>query len=304
MGLVRDPIEVRPYDFQRPHQLSRLQLDALTLLMESYLRVAASFLSTYLRTPVQIQQGHTRQLSYEEFSDSVPTPSVLTIVSQAPHPGSILIQCEPTVALAMIDRALGGPGLGPYMTRELTEIEQTIFRRIVERLLDIFAQSVSSIVSVEPRVEAIEHNLAFAQIAGEGDLMMVMDQNVSLDDCRGGLYWAWPYGSIKPFVEAVVRHSGWSRDGDVDLVKPQPDRMLRHVEQTRLTAEVVLGRTEVTLREFSQLKSGDAVVLQSRSDKPLTLALSNKAKFDVVPGRRRERVAVRVIGKREGDSHV
>ena len=79
MGLVRDRTEVRAYDFQRPHQLSRLQLDAITLITESYLRVAANFLSSYLRTPVQLQHLATDQMPYERFAENVKTPTVLSV---------------------------------------------------------------------------------------------------------------------------------------------------------------------------------------------------------------------------------
>ena len=172
MGLVRDRAEVRSYDFQRPHQLSRLQLDAITLITESYIRVASNFLSSYLRTPVQIQHLATDQMPYERYADNVKTPTVLTVYTLNPYPGSALVECDPVLALSIIDRALGGPGLGKYPGRELTEIEQTIFRRVMDRLLELMRQSWGSMANFEPRVESVEYSPAFAQIAGESDLVI------------------------------------------------------------------------------------------------------------------------------------
>lgn len=302
MGLVRGRAEVRPYDFQRPHQLSTFQLDAITLIIESFLRGASNFLSTFLRTPVQLQQVSTVQMPYEQYANTIVTPTVLTVFTHSPQPGSALIECGPEIALAMIDRALGGPGFGQYPPRELTEIEQTIFRRIMERLLDLYRQSWTALLAFTPHVETIEHNPAFAQIAGEGDLVAVVRQQIALDGHRGQLIWVWPYTSINPFAVAVSKH-GWGREEDADQIAARSDLMIHHMERAMLQAQVILGRSEITLGEFSQLKAGDVVVLKNRYDKPLVMAVSGVDKFHVVPGRSHGHLAVRVVSRLEEERH-
>lgn len=296
MGIVKYPGDIRPYDFQRPHQLSRMQLDAVTLVTESYIRVAANFLSTYLRTPVQIQHVRTEQLPFDTYLEQIETPSVLVVFSQAPLPGNALWQCPPSIALAMIDRALGGPGVGGHAMRELTEIERTIFRRMADRLLQLLSQHWAAMLATEPKVEAIEHNPAFTQVAGEGDLVMIMHHQITLDGTRGEWVWVWPYSGIQPFTEAVSRHGRSGRDDGIESVIPRPDDMRRHVEQAPVTARVVMGRTHLSLGEFSQLSAGDVVVVDTRVDQALKMVVSQREKYQVVPGRRHGHLAVRVVG--------
>ncbi|MCY0881903.1 MAG: flagellar motor switch protein FliM, partial [Firmicutes bacterium] len=88
MGLVADNSSIRLYDFQRPHQLSRMQTDAINLLMESFLRIAGNFLTTFLRTPVQMEMGALDQISYDQYVDNVALPSVLTVFHANPLPGT------------------------------------------------------------------------------------------------------------------------------------------------------------------------------------------------------------------------
>ena len=211
------------------------------------------------------------------------------------------MECDPVLALAIIDRALGGPGLGKYPGRELTEIEQTIFRRVMDRLLELMRQSWASMLNFEPRVESVEYSPAFAQIAGESDLVMVLRQQMMIDGHRGHLIWVWPYASVQPFAVAVSRH-GWGRDDGTETVHPKREEMMRHVSRAPVQARVILGRTEITLGEFSQLKVGDAIVFKNRSDQPMTLALSNADKFECVAGRAGGHLAVRVVAKMEDDS--
>ncbi len=297
MGLVGERAEIRSYDFQRPHQLNQLQLDAIALIMESYLRAAASFLSTYLRTPVQMQLVSAGQTPFEQYADAVASPTILTVASQLPLPGTFLVECPIEVALAMIDRALGGPGAEHYPLRELTEIEQTIFQRVMQRLLDLYGKSWNAILAFEPKIETVEQSPAFAQIAGEGDLVAIVKLHVQLDGHRGLLTWVWPYATVSPFAAAVGKH-GWGRE-EGEEVEPRPEDMARLVAGTTVPVQVIWGRTELTMGEWQQLKVGDVVVLETRYDKPLPLTIGGLDKYYVLPGRYRGRLATRVIGRME-----
>jgi len=300
MGVVRESTPgIRPYDFKRSRQLNRGEVDALTSILAGFWRAVASFLSTYLRTPVQIQAGPLEQIDYELLLEGLKPPTVLAVFSEPPAPGHAIIECAPTVALGMIDRALGGPGQTTYQSRQLTEIEQIIFRRILERMLVFYRESFEPVINLEPKVTVLEHSPAFTQIAGEGDLILVQRQTVILDGQKGWMTLAWPYVHIHPLAEAAVRYIQ-ARDGLQTLVEAKPEEMRRHVERLPVEAAVILGRTEITLGEFSHLKVGDAIVLKNRFDQPLIMRMSNRNKFQVLPGRVGSRLAVRVIGRAEG----
>ncbi|NMP23077.1 flagellar motor switch protein FliM [Sulfobacillus harzensis] len=298
MGLVREHEGVRPYDFQRPHQLSRGQLDAVTTVLTTFWRSAANVLATYLRTPVQLQHMTVEQVPYEEMLQTIKVPAVLGVFNAAPNPGSAMIECAPMVALAMVDRSLGGPGVGEMPSRRLTEIEQSIIRRLFERILAVYRDVWQPMAPIEPKMQAMEHNPSFAQVAAEGDLVVVARQQVGVDGHRGHLALVWPYANIEPLAEAALKYQ-LIRDGTMENVVPKPEAMLRHVEAAPVTGSVLLGRTDITLGDFSQLKVGDAVILKNRYDQPLMLRLSNREKFLVLPGKSHGKLAVRVISRME-----
>jgi flagellar motor switch protein FliM len=300
MGVVRDSDRIRPYDFQRPHQLSRIQLDGVTNIFATFWRTSGNFLSAYLRTPVQLQQMSVYQVNYEELIQSLNAPAVLGVFDSTPLPGSALFECTPTIAVAMIDRALGGQGIGVTASRRLSDIEQTIMKRIFERLLGIYGDVWEPLAGIRPKLLSMEHNPAFAQIAGEGDLVLVSRQQLSIDSNRGQMMMVWPYLNVAPLAEAAVR-AQLVRDGSLENVDVKRDAMKKHVESVAVHGSVLLGKTELSLGEFDQLKVGDAIVLKNRFDQPLVLRLSNRDKFLVLPGRSRGRLAVRVISRRGAD---
>ncbi len=298
MGLIREHEGVRPYDFQRPHQLSRGHLDTVSAVLSTFWRSAANVLATYLRTPVQLQHMTVEQVPYEEMLQTIKVPAVLGVLHSPPQPGSAIIECAPIVALAMIDRSLGGPGIGDVPVRRLTEIEQSIIRRVFERLITVYRDVWQPMAPIEPKIQTMEHNPSFAQIAGEGDLVLVSRQQVTVDGHRGHLSLVWPYANIQPLAEAALKYQ-LVRDGALDNVVAKPEEMRRHVEAAPVRGTVVLGRTDITLGDFSQLKEGDAVVLKNRYDQPLTLRLSTREKFLVLPGKSHGKLAVRVISRME-----
>lgn len=300
MGLVREHEAVRPYDFQRPHQLSRAQLDAVNGMVATFWRSGANFLSAYLRTPVQLQQLTVNQIPYEELVQSIRMPAVLGVFQADPLPGTALLECTPSIAVAMIDRALGGQGVGVTAARRLSEIEQTIMRRVFERLLGLYADLWEPMVGFQPKLVTMEHNPAFAQIAGEGDLVLVARQQITIDANRGQLMMVWPYVNVAPLAEAAVR-AQLVRDGSLANVDVKREEMQRHVESVAIHGSVLLGKTELSLGEFDQLKVGDAIVLKNRYDQPMTMRMSNRDKFLVLPGRSRGRLAVRVISRKGED---
>lgn len=300
MGLVRDNDRMRPYDFQRPHQLSRAQLDAVTAVSAGFWRASANFLSAYLRTPVQLQHLEAHQVNYDELIQSLKSPVVLGVFESEPLPGLALFECSSSIAVAMIDRALGGHGVGVSAARRLSDIEQTIMKRIFERVLGLYGDVWEPLVGIRPKLTSMEHDPAFAQIAGEGDLVLISRQQVAIDSNRGQMMMAWPYPNVAPLAEAAVR-AQLVRDGAMENVEVKRDAMQRHVESVTVHGTVLLGKTELSLGEFDQLKVGDALVLKNRFDQPLVLRLSNRDKFLVLPGRSRGRLAARVISRREGD---
>jgi len=237
-------------------------------------------------------------VNYEVMIEGIKVPAVLGIYTSAPNPGNVIFECSPIVALAMIDRALGGPGVGDWPARRLTQIEQSIVKRLFDRMLGLYRDVWQPMMAIDPKIATMEHSPAFAQIAGEGDLVVVARQQVGLDGHRGQMTMVWSYASIMPLAEAALKFQ-LMRDGSLDNVVVKPREMRKHVESVPVRGTVLLGKTDITLQEFSQLKVGDALVMQNRYDQPLTLRLANRGKFQVLPGKSHGHIAVRVISRME-----
>jgi len=305
VGVVKDAAvaQVRPYDFRRPYQLNKLQLEAIGVVSEGFCRAAANLLTSYLHAvPSDVVFTGLTQIPYEEFLETTPIPSVLNVFSHPPEPGTALMRFDVDLALMVVDRALGGPGVSNGPGRPLTEIEQAVFGRFALRLLGLYAQSWSAAHAFSIRLEGTEFNPVFAQIVGQGDLVAVSHFEMSLDEgSRGGFQLVWPYATIRPLAQALASH-GWAREDEVSPKTPS-SAMHRQVEETPMEVSAILGRARLSLAEFSQVSAGHVIVLDRRHDDPLDIEVGGVAKFQGLAGQHRGQRAVRIVGRRPGGSN-
>lgn len=297
MAFPKESQGVRSYDFRRPYQLSKLQVEAMTMVSEGFARAVSNFTSGYLRALAGVHFLGIEQVSYEEYAAGVPTPSVLHVFSHPPDAGNALAQFGSELAFVVIDRALGGPGIKLDQQRELTEIERAVFNRYAQKVLDLYAQAWNSVAQFGCKIEATEFNPAFTQIVGQGDLVVVTRFAITLDEVEDRFSLIWPYSAIRPYANALATHA-WNREGESGP-EVRSEAMAQQVQATQVEVQAVLGRARITLREFSQIEPGHVIVLDRRHDDALELNVDGMPKFAVVPGKSRGQLAVRVVGRKE-----
>src|SRR6266702_7951487 len=78
----------QPYDFRRPDRIAKDQLRAIHLLHENFARSLASSLSAYLRAYVMVNLVSVEQLSFMEFTQCLPSPTILIALGMKPYAGN------------------------------------------------------------------------------------------------------------------------------------------------------------------------------------------------------------------------
>jgi flagellar motor switch protein FliM len=268
------------YDFRRPDKFSKDQLRTLQMLHETFARLAGSGLSAYLRTPISIDLISLEQVPYEEYLRSI-NQSVFTIMSLPPLAGQAVLELEFGLVFSMIDRMLGGPG-SAFSRNVLTDIERPLVRQMIERMFHALKTAWEGVVVVNPGIEGLETSAQFVQIAPPNDIVVTILFEVKLGQQRSAMSLCIPYLLLKPitaklsaqrwFVNSSRRHS------------PANRRMLTYqVERSSVEAIVELGKAKVRMREFVNLKKGDILRLNQKTDDSLTLLVGDVPKFEGKP---------------------
>ncbi len=284
---------IKRYDFRRPDKFSKDQLRTLQIIHESFARLLATHMSAYLRTMVEGEVVSVAQMSYDEFIRSLANPTLMAVVSFPPLEGNGLIEIPPDLSFVIIDRLLGGPGTVPPRLRELTEIEQTVMRRVLNRAVTSLGEAWESLVPMQPRLERVEVNPQFVQLVPPLDMVVVVVVRMHWRGMDGRMNICIPHGALETVAPRLSAHYLFGSNQTVESGK-HVEELQRRVAAMSVPVTVTLGHTQVTVGELLELAPGDVVRLETRVGDDLPVRVGDKTKFHARPGRIGSRLAVEI----------
>jgi len=287
--------KVKVYDFRRPSKFSKDQLHTLHVIHDNYARALSTFLSGQLRMPVQMEVLSVEQLTYEEFMISIPNPTILNICSCYPLEGNMILEINPNLGFAILDRLLGGQGQGqaPVKTRSLTEIEETVMERIVKRMLGYLAKPWENIIEIEPSLDRVENNPQFMQLVSPNEVMMIVSIETRMGDVQGMMNICMPFLVLEPIMDKLSVRLYYSSSAE----KYSPENMSliqNKLATTRLPIKAILGGSRITVKDLLELSVGDVIPLEKRVGAEMDLVIGDNTKFMGKPGMYEGKLAIQI----------
>ena len=293
--------KVRLYDFKRPNKFAKDQLRTLEMIHENYARLVSTFLAGYLRSFVTVELITVEQLTYYEFTNSLSNPTILTLCDASPLSGSIILEVSPSLTYSIIDRVLGGNGGNDIKLRNFTEIEESIMRSLLNKMVNLLVEPWQNVIEISPRVTKLETNSQFIQIMSPNEIIALITMRVKIGEAEGMINLAIPHLSVEPIINKISTRFWFTstgnnrQEGDAALLE-------RRIENASVLLKVVLGECSITVDEFCNLQSGDVLCLGRTCEEPLDMYVDNKPVFRVKPGLKKNRIAVKVVDiVRRGD---
>jgi len=212
--------KIKVYDFKRPDKFNKDQLRAIQMIHEAFARQLTTVMSTLIRSIVAAEVASVDQLAYEEFVNSLVQPTVIGTLEMYPFNGNALIEMNPNLVFAIIDRLLGGKGEFTGKARELTDIEKTVTERILMRMLELLEESWSTVVDVRFRLEGMESNPFFVQICPPRDMVLLVIMKMNIGEVEGMISLCIPYFLMEPVIDKLSSQQWFvstSRKGNEDV---------------------------------------------------------------------------------------
>lgn len=286
--------KVKVYDFKRALRFSKDQIRSLTRIHDNFARLLTTYFSAQLRTYIQITVGSVDQLPYEEFIRSIPKMTVLNVFEVQPLQGRIIMEVNPNIAYAMMDRVMGGIGSSVNKIENLTEIETKIISNIFEKSLENYQEAWESIIEIEPMMEEFEVNPQFLQMVSPNETVVVISLNIQVGEASGMINLCIPHVVLEPIIPKLSVHY-WMQS---DRKEPKPieiEALKSQIRLADLTISAELGSSELSIQDFLQLQSGDVIPLDRSIDQPLVVKIGGKPKFIGQPGKLNKKIAVQII---------
>lgn len=291
--------KIKSFDFRfnkRLDKFSNNQLQTLRTLHENFTRLLNNSLSVYLRTRVEATIVGIEQISYGDFIASIGIPSILSIYSMDPLPGSGIVQVDLNLVFSIIDRLLGGPGWFPQKLRDLTDIERTLMQRFMARMLNSYRESWNYLLTLSLKIEALDSNPQFIpRIIPLDQTVAYVSMELKVGDMAGVMNFCLPYLVLQS-ISGQLNDFQWSPSlaAGRGVTEQDMQQLTRNVERADVDVEVELGQTMVSLRDLVAMQPGDVILFDKPTDQPLVARVNEKEKFRVFPGAFRDKLAVQV----------
>ncbi|QNI35281.1 flagellar motor switch protein FliM [Edaphobacter albus] len=252
------------YVFSRAGQISNDQMRAITTVNDLFARNLMHSLGGWLRTPFRVKLVAGEQLPFSEFLERLSPMTYICSVRLEPLGAVGLLELDLGLVAPIVDVLLGGIGRSSTV-RELTDIEETIMRSVVEMVGQELTLAWQP-VGLEFVLEKRETEAQAARMMTLGEKTLCVSFEVRMPEIQGGLNLCLPAVVLNAILRRLISEGDRPRRRS----KESATRMRESVKDA--SVEVVLQLPAIKLRasEIAELEPGSilrfAVPKHQRSD--------------------------------------
>jgi flagellar motor switch protein FliM len=278
----------QPYDFRRPDRIAKDQLRAIHLLHENFARALGSSLSAYLRAYVVVNLVSVEQLSFIEFSRALPSPSCLVSLGMKPFEGNAVLEINTGLVFPILEMLLGGSQKAALkITREITEIEQSILDGLFRITLHDLKIAWQAVTPLEFKIESYETDPQLLQILAPNEAVVAVSLEVRVGELSGMMNIGIPSIIVK-----MLRHKfdqQWSVRKS-DSTEQEQARILRLVKAGMLEVHARLDGPKLKVEDLLDLQVDDVLAFDTPIESSQQLTVNGRLKYQgqiVTNGRNR-----------------
>jgi flagellar motor switch protein FliM len=282
------------YDLLSQDRIIRGRMPTLDIINDRFARQFRITLSNSLRKIIQVSVESTSLMKYGEFLNYLPIPSCLNIVRLNPLRGSCILAIEAKLIFAFLNNFFGGATNAQEKVegRDFTAIELMIIRKVVNLLLEDLQRAWQPVYPLQGEYLRTEINPQFLAVVPPSDVVVLTSFELEMENLRGTVQVVIPYSTIEPIRQHL---SSGIQAENASTDSSWHEQILMHLMDVPVEGTVVLGRTQVSIRELLALQVGDVVTLGQSIGDPLLLTAEGAPKFEVNPAVKAGYLAAKVV---------
>lgn len=282
------------YNFRRPDKFAKDTLRALQDIHREFSKQISMLLTGYLRMKVNVDVVSVDQLTYDEFVNSMPPSMSVGIFEFNPLPGQILFGITYEVLSCIVDRMLGGKGDASNQYKELTDVETSLTKKIINIIIKTLNDSWTSIMPIEYAIVGLENGFQSVQVAAPGEIVALLTFEIQVNEKTFGLAsLCFPYPVLETVIPHLTSQHIFQTKGIV-ATSEERQRMIHKLNPSMMDIRASFGSCEITLEEFMQLSVGDILKLDNTIDQDLIVKINGVKKFFARPGLLKDNVCVKI----------
>ena len=282
------------YNFRRPDKFSKEHLRGLQDIHREFARQLEMNLTAYLSLPIEIDVVSVDQLTYDEFTHSMPESIAIGLLELTPLPNQVLLGINFEILSSIVDRMLGGVGICEDMSHEMTDIEESLAKQFIKRTVNTLETSWVHVVPVKGTVDALATNYQNVQVASPGEIVALITFEIQIASKYFGLMsLCYPY----PVLENILGHLSTQRifhTKGIVATTEERQKMIEKLNTSNIDISVLFGTTDITAQDFLDLKVGDVIRLDNKVTDDLIVKINGEKKFFACPGTLKDKICVKI----------
>jgi flagellar motor switch protein FliM len=237
---------------------------------------------------VAVNLVSVEQLSFIEFTQCLPSPSSLIALGMKPYDGSAVLEINPSLVFPILEMLLGGSGnAATKITREVTEIEQSILEGLIRIILQDLRSAWHAVATVEFSIEAHETEPQLLQFLAPNEAVVAISMEVRIGETVGMMNIGIPSIIVKMLRQKFDQQ--WSVR-KTEATEAEHARMLRLLRPAIFQLDARLQGPTMGVGTLLDLQEHDVVAFDYPVERPVGIAINGKLKYSgeiVTTGRKR-----------------
>jgi flagellar motor switch protein FliM len=285
------------FDFRLPNRISKNQLRILRSIFENFAESFSGFLVTKLQTVVNINVTSVDQIYYSEYVLSVANPACLFTFEINDTDVKGILELNNDLALSLVDKLLGGNGLGTKQTKVITPIEQKVLRVVVERIMHDLKKAWQTVDKFEFTVERFEPDIDFAQVTSQSESVLLIsfeiligEQSYLMNICFATFAFDNILAKLSSQKLSSIRATKYYGSSAKEV-------LIQHLSKTLIPIRVEMGLAKLSVKEIMEMEKGDIIKLETKLSDDQIIRTGNQILFNGKIGLTNNHKAVKITKK-------
>jgi flagellar motor switch protein FliM len=283
---ISENVKVDSFDWALAGLNVRGNMPLLEVVNSKFSQKLRTTLSNSLRKMLDITPDPIETIKYSDFQKSLPVPTSMHLFKMEPLRGIGIIVVESRLVFSLVEAYFGGKGIGATKIegREFTVIENRIIEKVVHMALNNLAEAWEDLHPLKTEFLRSESNPLVVNVIPGEELMISTKYEVELTKVLGNIIICFPYASYQP-----IRHK-LAGDYREEAETTQLDRtwiegLEYQLRGTEVTMNIDLGKTQLSVGDFLNLREGDILILDKHYKQPLIGRVEDVKLFEGFAGR-------------------
>jgi flagellar motor switch protein FliM len=275
--------------------MAREHARVLEMAFETFARQWGNQLTARLRAMAQVTLDGLSLTSYDEYVRTLPGTTAMMLCTIEQTRQTAVVQVPVHTSMVWIDYLLGGPGTGdPREDRELTEIELTLLRGVMQAALGDLGYAFSALAPLDVTFRTVQYNPQFVQAVPASDAVLVATFQMRVGEREDLATVMFPAELLLGAVRQADGSNGRSSEDQRAHEAALAD-LEAAVEDVPVEVAVRFAPVVVRPRDVVGLAVGDVVPLSHPSSQPLDVVVDGVVLARAAAGNNGSRLACMVV---------